>query len=665
MAIAFARSMPLQRSRGHSSIQRLAYITRRHLVSARTGQAFDHKDRPDLIETVTLVPEGCAEMEGADLWEAVEAAAPRRDAVLGFELVLALPMPGELPIELSCRMAEAFAREIIVERHNLAATLAVHRPHGAQSEEATLEDAFGTEDDAFARSIATASANLHCHILVAPRQITPQGLARRRYTALDPIKRAGKIYGRHWGKLWGDSQNRFFAAEGLDLRVTPSPPMALDPAPLRAVRRWRSRQRQNASDVKGRALLVNQAREDENATIVLSIHDALACFEAPFTRSELRTFFSRHLHPELAAEMTEASIGLGQCVELDIPDQREWFASVHLVQTELAAFGRMLILANKDTCRRTVEPHTQEGFSEETRAVLNANFDDADLTLVEATGAAGLLVSDIARTAQAAGLTPVVIAHAAGHPPPKAVVRDLEAVKSRMVSRATIIIDDADALNAPELSLVLAAAIAGNSKIVLIRRADSDWTRLPLLDLAASHVRVLTWRDAAARAAPEAGRTKRPAPPRSAIFHAPSGAGIVPAGSDWPAFAVDPDGALITTPSGIAAAIRFFATYPYDLEWTFPERDASADEAGLVQELARFVGTEGELFWDERADLEAVDADLAAEAAAFAMLDDAGFDDLPEDDPDPEPPSPDDFDFEDADEPDWDGGDLESPYEPE
>ncbi|QYO78903.1 MobA/MobL family protein [Devosia salina] len=663
--------MPLQRSRGHSSVQRLAYITRRRLLSARTGQVFDHADRPDLVAALTLVPKGCAEMDAVDLWEAIEAASKRADAALGFELVLSLPMPAELPLEHSCRLAQAFAHEIIVERHQLAATLAVHRPHAGQGEDAALEDALGPDDDSFGRSIATASANLHCHILVAPRQLTPDGLARRRYTALDPVTRSGRTYGRHWGKLWGDFQNRFFAAEGLDLRVTPNPPVTLDPAPLRAVRRWRQRARRTTPQINGRALLVNPAREDENAAIALSIDDALACFEAPFTRGELEAFFSRHLHPELSAEMTQACIGLGQCVALDVEGSEiAWFASVNLVQTELAAFGRSLMLAARASCSRQVAPHIGEGFSDETRTVLAALFEDADLSLIEATGAAGLLVADISGTAQAAGLAPVVIAHAAGHPPPRAVVRDIEALRTRMVSQATIIIDDADALTARDLSLALLAAIAGNSKIVLIRRIDSDWPRLPLLDLVAHHVRVLRWSDRFVGTVPAAGPAPAPAPPgaappRSAIAHAPSGRNHAPIPPNWPRFALDAEGGLVTAPAAIAGMIRFFATSPGDLDWTVPERDASRDEAGLAQRLDQWRYSQREPGWDDWANIDALDADLAAEAAAFATLAGDGLHDRPEDDPDMEPPTPDDVDFADDGELDWDGVDFEDPREPE
>lgn len=656
--------MPLQRSRGHSSLQRLAYIARRRLTAVHTGETFDYAARPDLLRSLTLVPEGCAEIDAVALWSANEAASKRPNAALGLELVLSLPMPAEFDLEASCRLAGAFVRHIIVEKHGLAATLAVHLPHGGTGEDAMDEDGLGPDGDAFARSIATASANLHCHVLVTPRQLTPDGLARRRYPKLDPVNRGGKTYGRHWGRLWGQFQNGFFADEGSSLRVTPNAPIALDPAPIKAVRRWRKRLRRDAPDSKGRALLVNQSREDENAAIALSLDDALAGLGEPITRGELERYFLRHLGAELATEMTAAGIGLGLCLPLAIPgSSADWFAGAGLIQAELAAFGRALMLTARAACRRPLEPLLAHGFAAETQAVLTALFDDGDLAMVEVTGAAELLAADIARISEAVGLTPVVIAHAAGHPPPRAVIRDIESLRTRMISEAMVIVDDADALVARELSLLLAAATAGRSRLVLIRRPDSDWARLPLLDLIALHAKVLRWRDAAARAAPAARRARPPAPPRSAITHALLGSEPAPEIEGWPRFALDPQGGAVTAPSVIAEMIRFYATDPGDLDWIFADRDRTRDEAGLARLLAQWPESRSDPIKEDRGHPDASEDPLAAEAAAFAMLEDAGPQDLFDDDPDPEAPSEDDFEFEGDDEPDFDGADIESDYE--
>jgi hypothetical protein len=129
MAIAFARATPIQRSRAHSTVHRLAYNTRSLLTAERTGERLDFRGRADLVSTMTLMPTGvdaCGDAQA--LWEAVEAASRLKDAALGFELLLALPTPSELPIETSVRLAENFVKRVIVDRHQLPATIWCTRP---------------------------------------------------------------------------------------------------------------------------------------------------------------------------------------------------------------------------------------------------------------------------------------------------------------------------------------------------------------------------------------------------------------------------------------------------------------------------------------------------------------------------------------------------------
>lgn len=639
MAIGFARATPIQRSRGHSTVQRLAYISRMRLVSARTGHCFDYSGRDRPLAGMTLLPAGCAEPEegAVGLWEAVEAASKRTDAALGFELLLALPMPMEFPIEDSIAMAREFVRTILVDRHQLAATMAVHAPHGAMAASEQHDEVFGrTEDeDSFERAIAMAGANLHCHVLVSPRQLTPQGLAKRRYAALDPVKRGAKVHGRAWGRLWHYFQNGYFAAIDSPLRVTPNPPIPLTTVPLQAVRRWRKHQRRIDPDQGGRKLLVNAEREQENRAIVETIDGAMRCFDGPFTYGELETFYRRHLPAEIAAELTDATIGLGECVELFVPgSSTNWYTSLRHVQHELAAWGRALALSKRAICRRDVSGHVTHGFGTTSRAVLTALFGGADLSIVNASGPVQPLTADIARIAEISGLMPVTISTAAGHPLPKSVVRPVSDLRATMISRAAMIIDDADALTAAELSNVLAAGMAGNNKVILIRRQESEWPQLELLDLIAHHAPVVDWRSRAGEAA------VRPVPftvsrcPRTAIVyptaHCPSGA--APPG--WPRFGVDPEGEIVTSPADTASSIKLLATYPDDLDWKFAEHHRTSDETALALGLASWPGID-----PAREDMELdptwpEDDQFGREDAALASFDQKDRNDEWDDDPD-------------------------------
>src|SRR5690606_26043564 len=129
MPIGFARMEVLRRAAGHDPRQRYRYI-------ARLGE---YADRDDLaLAPVTLTPPDTPrELTGADLWSAVESGARRKDAVVGAELVLALPRFAELGFDAASALIEAFCEALIVS-HGLGATFVIH---GIHDESAAQEDA--------------------------------------------------------------------------------------------------------------------------------------------------------------------------------------------------------------------------------------------------------------------------------------------------------------------------------------------------------------------------------------------------------------------------------------------------------------------------------------------------------------------------------------------
>lgn len=661
MAIAFARATQIQRSHGHSTIQRLAYLTRSRIVSRRTGEIFDYSDRRDGFYTSTVLPRGC-EHFGDDphrLWEIMEAASDLPKAVLGFELLLSLPMPCEFEVLESCVIAEQFVRQIIVAKHGLAATMAVHTPHGAPDDllRQDLVDQNGDRDE-FARSMAMASANLHCHVLVSARQLTPQGPARKRYTELDPINRNGTVYGRNWGRLWHLFQNQAFETAGSTLRVTPNPPIALRPVPITAVRRWRRSKRTNDPLVDGRALLVNTSREQENREAVESLDDAVSCFRAPFTRVELETFYARHVVPDYAKELVEATVGLGLCVELDIANNDvQWFAGVHLVQSELAALGRALMLSERSSCTLDVSQKVRKEFSSATQTVLEKLFAGSDLVIVEAQSRADLLSRDIAGIANRAGIIPVTIATPAGHPAPKSALVEIKDLSKRMISQAIVLIDDPDSMSATELSLALASGLAGNNKVVLLRRGDSDWPRLELLDVLSHHVQVLKWRSMLQRSPSNVEPLATRGNLKTAIIHQPRGHFSAPPSLGWPRFCVDAFGEVSTSPPSVAATMQLLATTSLDIQWHYPGYLPDIDAAGLSKRLDLWLETHADGLSTIDASRDVEWDEFGLEAAAFETLEQGDWEE-PEDDIDIDGPlSEEEPDENAADEPsenDWD-----------
>jgi Ti-type conjugative transfer relaxase TraA len=205
MAIAFARARYISRSDGGSAVRSAAYNGREAIKAQRTGEVFyfKHREAPEHHEV--LLPEGApAELASSDvLWNAAEAMEKRKDAQLARELVLALPANQELDHDDRVELARSFALEHFVTK-GLAVQLDVHAPHGAESE--------------------GERANYHAHLLITTRRLGEDGFAAKKARDLDPvIKRGGGraivAEGEAWGQLWRDHQNRYFAEQGLSIRV--------------------------------------------------------------------------------------------------------------------------------------------------------------------------------------------------------------------------------------------------------------------------------------------------------------------------------------------------------------------------------------------------------------------------------------------------------------
>ena len=119
------------------------------------------------------------------------------------ELVMALPADRELGHEDRVELVRSFALQHFVSR-GLAVQLDVHAPH--------------------AGDVQSERANLHAHLLVTTRRVEGDHLAARKARELEPeVKwvggRAVVTKGERWGELWRQHQDRYFALQGLELRV--------------------------------------------------------------------------------------------------------------------------------------------------------------------------------------------------------------------------------------------------------------------------------------------------------------------------------------------------------------------------------------------------------------------------------------------------------------
>ena len=145
MAIYHFRMSNVSRSAGASSVAAVSYITARRMMDERTGQMhYGYGRRERVLAEGTELPAGApsAYRDPAVLFNAVEAAATRKDARTAKKIVVALPR--EFSLEQDMEAVRRFVAEQVGAR-GYAATWAIH-------------------DDA-------GHNNPHAHIVIAARPI--------------------------------------------------------------------------------------------------------------------------------------------------------------------------------------------------------------------------------------------------------------------------------------------------------------------------------------------------------------------------------------------------------------------------------------------------------------------------------------------------------------
>ena len=186
-------------------VSKAAYRAGECLFDERNGVWADYRHKAGrVIETFIELPTGAAAW-GYDrnrLWNASEAAEPRKNGRNATELELALPHA--LTHEQRHEMLSAFVRQK-VERYGIAADVAVH--HGR-------------------------AGNIHAHVLLSHRQFGAEGFGEVCNPRTVTKYRKGQlkqetVYGisanpdavKELRKEWADFQNAWFEKLGLDIRV--------------------------------------------------------------------------------------------------------------------------------------------------------------------------------------------------------------------------------------------------------------------------------------------------------------------------------------------------------------------------------------------------------------------------------------------------------------
>ena len=205
MAIFMSRAKTFPRAKGARVTRSAAYRAGERIRDERTGQVYSYEDRQDVVHKEIMVPSEFAESDAiawtqdrSRLWNEVERTE-RCNAQLGREVMVVLPE--ELTAEQRTQLVRGYAREL-ADRYRCAVDTTIHLPRPESDER-----------------------NHHAHLLMTPRQVTPEGLGTRISLGLSgPERRALGLCGRkedlQWQReRWETVANEALAAAGLTVRI--------------------------------------------------------------------------------------------------------------------------------------------------------------------------------------------------------------------------------------------------------------------------------------------------------------------------------------------------------------------------------------------------------------------------------------------------------------
>jgi len=187
MAIYHLSVKTIGRSEGRSATAAAAYRAADKITDERTGEMHDYTRKGGVSYTEIVLPDNAPTWatNRAELWNAVEQSETRKNSTVAREFEIALP--SELSEKERQRLAVDFAKEI-VERHKVAADVAIHEP-----------------------SRGGDNKNHHAHILITTRQLTEDGFTKKTRELDD--RKSGEI--DRWRERFAELQNERLKQNGV------------------------------------------------------------------------------------------------------------------------------------------------------------------------------------------------------------------------------------------------------------------------------------------------------------------------------------------------------------------------------------------------------------------------------------------------------------------
>lgn len=203
MAVYFMYMKTFGRANGSSAVSAIAYRAGERIRDARSGRIYDHSGREGVLHKEIVLPAKFADSDlgwakdRATLWNAAEAAEPRKNARVAREFLVALP--AEMNPAQRLDLARGFAHDL-ADRYGFAIDVALHAPR-------------------------TDPRNHHAHLLATTREIGIDGFgakttlemndAARRARGLEPFFR--EVIATR--ERWASATNEALAAAGIPMRV--------------------------------------------------------------------------------------------------------------------------------------------------------------------------------------------------------------------------------------------------------------------------------------------------------------------------------------------------------------------------------------------------------------------------------------------------------------
>lgn len=188
-----------RRSRGQSAVAAAAYRAGAQLKDARQGITFDFTKKEEVVDNFILAPPGAPDwtQDREQVWNAVEAAEPRKDAQLWREIEVSIPR--EIPPDRRADFIRDACQKYV--EAGVICDVAIHNPQAADGGEQP-----------------------HAHIMLSLRSLDSEretGFAHKK-DALDPIFSSGGRYGGTKGEKMKRERARWAEVSNKHLRAAKS-----------------------------------------------------------------------------------------------------------------------------------------------------------------------------------------------------------------------------------------------------------------------------------------------------------------------------------------------------------------------------------------------------------------------------------------------------------